>query len=236
MFVICQSLTSLTLEKYIFLLQVIWCTLLSILIPILVVGTTTKNNGRFNIFTFSLNIITSIIHPILLHFRLAASKIIKKKLILLNDARIDANLKEIIENKRELERDLLKETRLYLGLETIFQVAGNTVLLFFAKSSTKTSQGLSSLLEKNTSAFMGLTFPSEVVIAVLLAVNLLSFINVHINGMVEGYASNYNLLGKLTILLGIIGAVFVRITSILLYFSTSLGLLNMLRHYQGRLE
>ena len=134
---------------------------------------------------------------------------------------------------RELDRDLLKQTRLYLGLETIFQVAGSTVLLFFAKSSTKTSQGLSALLENNTSVFMGLSLPSEVVIGVLLFVNLLSFIFVHINGMVQGYASNYKLLGKFTILLGIICAVFVRIASILLYFSTSLGLFDILRHYQG---
>ena len=160
---------------------------------------------------------------------------IKKRLILLNDVRIDANLKEIIENKRELERDLLKETRLYLGLETIFQVAGNTILLFFATSSTKTRQGLSALLENNAYVFMGLSLPSEVVIAVLLVVNLLSFINVHLNGMVEGYASNYKLLGKLTIVIGIICAVFVRIASILLYFSPNLGLFDMLRHYQGRL-
>ena len=82
---------------------------------------------------------------------------------------------------------------------------------------------------------MGLSLPSEVVIAFLLAVNLLSFINVHINGTVEGYASNYELLGKFTILLGIICAVFVRIASIVLYFSTSLGLFDLLRHYQGRL-
>ena len=222
--------------EYVFLLQIIWCNFLSILVPILIVSTTRKRNGKFNPCAFLFDVITSIIHPIQIRFSLAASKYIRKKLILLNDVRIDENFKDIVKIIRELEIDLLKQTRLYLGLETIFQVTGNTVLLFFAKSSTKTSQGLSSLLEKNTSAFMGLTLPSEVVIAVLLAVNLISFINVHIKGMVEGYASNYKLLGKLTILLGIIGAVFVRITSILLYFSTSLGLFDMLRHYQGRLE
>ena len=203
------------------------------MIPILIVGTTRKRIGKFNPCAFLLDVITSIIHPIQLRYKLAASIFIKKRLILLNDVRIDANLKEIIENKRELERDLLKETRIYLGLETIFQVAGNTVLLFFAKSSTKTSQGLSALLENNTSVVMGLSLPSEVVIAALLVVSLLCFLNVHTNGTVEGYASNYKLLGKLTILIGIICAVFVRVASILLYFSTNLGLFNLLRHYQG---
>ena len=226
----------LTIKKIHFLLQIIWCTLLSILIPILVVGTTRKRNGKFNVFTFLLNVVTSIIHPIQLHFRLAASKIIKKKLILLHDARIDANFKDIVKNIRELESDLLKETRLYLGTETISQVAGNTILLFFAKSSTKTSQGLSTLLENNTSVFMGLSLPSDVVIAAFLVISLLSVVNVHMNGMVEGYASNYKLLGKLTILLGIICSVFARIASIALYFSTYLGLFDLLRHYQGRLE
>ena len=153
----------------------------------------------------------------------------------MDDARYDANFQDICQNIRELERELLKQTRLYLGLETIFQVAGNTVLLFFAKSSTKTRQGLAALLENNATVFMGLSLPSEVVIAVLLVVNLLSFINVHINGMVEGYASNYNLLGKFTAFLGIICNVFVRIFSILLYFSTNLGLFSLLRLYQGTL-
>ena len=178
---------------------------------------------------------TAIIHPIQLRFRLAASKFIRNKLILLNDSRIDESFKDTVKTIRELDKDLLKQTRLYLGLETIFQVAGNTVLLFFAKSSTKTRQGLAALLENNATVFMGLSLPSEVVITFLLVVNLLSFINVHINSMVEGYASNYNLLGKFTAFLGIICNVFVRIFSILLYFSTNLGLFSLLRHYQGTL-
>ena len=217
------------------MLQIIWCTLLSILIPILIDGTSRKRNGKFNPCAFLFDVITSIIHPIQLRLRLASSKFIKNEIILLNDARIDENFKDIVMKIRELDRDLLKQTRLYLGLETIFQVAGSTVLLFFAKSSTKTSQGLSALLENNTSVFMGISLPSEVVIGVLLVVNLLSFIYVHMNGMVQGYASNYKFLGKFTILLGITCAVFVRIASILLYFSTNLGLFNLLFHYQGRL-
>ena len=218
------------------MLQIIWCTLLSILIPILIDATTRKKNGKFNPCAFLFDVITSIIHPIQLRFRLAASKFIKNEIILLNDARIGENFKDIVMKIRELDRDLLKQTRLYLGLETSFQVAGSTVLLFFAKSSTKTSQGLSALLENNTSVVMGLSLPSEVVIAALLVVSLLCFLNVHINGTVEGYASNYKLLGKLTILIGIICAVFVRVASILLYFSTNLGLFNLLRHYQGMLK
>ena len=217
------------------MLQIILCYLLSILIPILIAGTTRKKDGKINPCAFLLDVITAIIHPIQLRFRLAASKFIKNEIILLNDARIDQNFKDIVMKIRELDRDLLKQTRLYLGLETIFQVAGSTVLLFFAKSSTKTSQGLSALLKNNTSVFMGLSLPSEVVIGVLLFVNLLSFIFVHINGMVQGYASNYKFLGKFTILLSITCAVFVRIASILLYFSTSLGMFDLLRHYQGRL-
>ena len=211
---------------------------MSILIPILIVGTTRKRYKRevkLNPCTFLFDVMTAIIHPIQLRFRLAASKFIRNKLILLNDSRIDESFKDTVKTIRELDRDLLKQTRLYLGLETIFQVAGNTVLLFFAKSSTKTRQGLAALLENNATVFMGLSLPSEVVIAVLLVVNLLSFINVHINSMVEGYASNYNLLGKFTAFLGIICNVFVRIFSILLYFSTNLGLFSLLRHYQGTL-
>ena len=73
----------------------------------------------------------------------------------------------------------------------------------------------------------------SLVIGVLLAINLMSFIKVQMSGMIEGYASNYSVLGKVVLLLNIVCSTMVRIASITLYFSTTLGLLNLLKHYQG---
>ena len=64
--------------------------------------------------------------------------------------------------------------------------------------------------------------------------NLVSFVKVQINGIVEGFASNYSFTGKAMILFGIICAALVRIGSMTLYFSTYLGLFDLLHHYQGK--
>ena len=81
---------------------------------------------------------------------------------------------------------------------------------------------------------MGFSLPPELVIGALLAINLLSFIKVQMNGMIEGYASNYSILGKVGLLITVICAALVRITSMTLYFSTTLGLFDLLRHFQGK--
>ena len=144
------------------------------------------------------------------------------------------NFQEVIMRIRFLEAQMIRHSRLQLGLETIFQVTGNTILLFFAYSKTRSRQGLSSLFEKDTNIFMGVSLPSELLIAFFLIINLMSFIKVQLDGIIEGFASNYTFMGKATILLGIICAALIRIASMTLFFSTNLGLFDLLHHYQGR--
>ena len=68
-----------------------------------------------------------------------------------------------------------------------------------------------------------------------MAMNLASFINVHTNGILQGYSSNNNLVGKLMLMLCIFCGSLIRIASMILYFAPTLGLFNLLPHYQGRL-
>ena len=68
-----------------------------------------------------------------------------------------------------------------------------------------------------------------------MAMNLASFINVHTNGILQGYSSNNNLVGKLMLMLCIFCGSLIRIASMILYFAPTLGLFNLLHHYQGRL-
>ena len=144
------------------------------------------------------------------------------------------NFKEVVLRIRFLEAQMIRHSRIQLGLETIFQLTGNAILLLFAYSKTRSRQGLSSLFESDTDIFSGLSLPAELLIALLLLMNLLSFVKVQINGIVEGFASNYSFRGKAMILLGIICAALVRIGSMTLYFSTNLGLFDLLHHYQGK--
>ena len=144
------------------------------------------------------------------------------------------NFKEVIMRIRFLEEEMIRHSRLQVGLETIFQVTGNTILLLFAHSETRSRQGLSSLFETETEIISGLSLPSEIILALLLLLNLLSFVKVQMNGIIKGFASNYSFSGKALILLGIICAASVRIASMTLYFSTNLGLFDLLHHFQGR--
>ena len=182
---------------------------------------------------------TAIIQPIQLQYELIATRLIKKKLLLMDDVKMAPNFKELVVRIRFLEEQLIRHSRLQLGLETMFQVTGNSILLFFAYSKTRARQGLSKIFDSDTDilgefSWLEFSLPSELIIAFLLILNLLCFVKVQMNGTIEGFVSNYSFMGKIMILLGIICGALVRIASMTLYFSTNLGLFDLLRHYQGK--
>ena len=152
----------------------------------------------------------------------------------MDNVQMAPNFTEVVMKIKSLEEQMIRHSRLQLGLETIFQVTGNAILLFFTQSKTRAKHGLSSIFESDTDIFSGFSLPSELLIALLLSLNMLSFVKVQMNGIIEGFASNYSFLGKAMILLGIICSASVRIASMTLYFSTNLGLFDLLHHYQGR--
>ena len=133
-----------------------------------------------------------------------------------------------------MERDLTKHNQVQLGFETIYQLIGTSILICYANSDTKTRQGLTAFFEEQNYSIMGFTLTSEVVITILLALNLFSIIKAHFTGIIAGYASNYQSVGKFMILLCITLNSIVRVWSIILYFSPVLGLFNLLNHYQGK--
>ena len=186
-----------------------------------------------NFVNYLLQICTTVIIPIQLQYELVATKFIRKKLLIMNNVAMAPNFKDVLVKIKFLEEEILRHSRLHLGLETIFQGTANTVLFFYAYSTTRARQGLSSMFDGDEKKIMGLSLPPQFIMGALLGINFLSFIRVQINGIVEGYASNYSLLGKLTILISIICATSVRIFSMTLYFSTTLGLFSLLGHFQG---
>ena len=202
------------------------------MVPILVVGTLRKRNDTTNIVKNLLGICTALVKPIQLQFELVSTKLVKSKLVIMNDLTMAPNFQEVVMKIKCLEEEILRHTRVQLGLETIFQVTANAILLLYAQSTTRARQGLSSLFDRDI-YFMGFSLPPELVIGVLLAINLMSFLKVQMNGMIEGYSSNYSILGKVVLLLNIICSTVVRIASMTLYFSTTLGLFGLLNHYQG---
>ena len=55
----------------------------------------------------------------------------------------------------------------------------------------------------------------------------------HYQGIIEGFGSDYSLCGKFMVFVTIMCASIVRIMSCVLYFTSTLGLFDLLRHYQG---
>ena len=179
------------------------------------------------------DIVTTIIHPITLHFKLVASKWTKKKLLRQKDKSFAPEFEEIVLMIRGLKAELIKHIRLQVGLETTFQTIGNTILLFYAYSSTRTQQGLAALFQEDAFDFLGLTLKSQTVIAILLVLNLVSLIKAHFQGIVEGFGSDYSLFGKLMVFVTIMCSSIVRIMSCVLYFTSTLGLFDLLGHFKG---
>ena len=211
----------------------IWTTFLSILIPLLLAASIRKSIANKTLFRVLQDVVTTIIHPITLHFKLVASKWTKNKLLKQKDKSFAYEFEEIALRIRELEAELIKHIRLQVGLETTFQTIVTTILLLYASSSTKTRQGLVALFQEDAFNFLGLTLNSETVVAILLAQNLVTLIKAHFQGIVEGCGSDYSLFGKFMVFVTIICASIVRIMSCVFYFTSTLGLFDLLYHFQG---
>ena len=211
----------------------IWTTFLSILIPLLLAASIRKSIANKTLFRVLQDVVTTIIHPITLHFKLVASKWTKNKLLKQKDKSFAYEFEEIALRIRELEAELIKHIRLQVGLESTFQTIGNTVLLFYAYSSTRTKQGLVALFQEGAVNFLGLTLKSETVAVILLVLNLLSLIKAHYQGIVEGFGSDYSFCGKFMVFVTIMCASIGRIMSCVFYFTSTLGLFDLLCHYQG---
>ena len=212
--------------------QVIWCTLCSIVVPILIVCSI-KDRVDKGIAYILQDYLTGFFQPIQLHYKLVAANFIKKMIIQQKKLTLASSYSEICTRIKRLEHDLKKHNQVQLGFETICQLIGTSILICYANSKTKTRQGLTALFEEQNIDIMGFTLTSEVVITILLALNLLSFSKANFAGIVAGYASNYQSVGKFMILLCITLNSIVRVGSIILYFSPVLGLFNLLHHYQG---
>ena len=99
-----------------------------------------KRAGKKSFFNALLNFFTTVLHPINLNCKLVAAKWIKTKILRLNDEFFAPVFEEQTIKIRQLEQELIEHTRLQLGLETIFQTIGDTTLLFYAYSLTRTKQ------------------------------------------------------------------------------------------------
>ena len=102
----------------------IWCNFLSILVPVLIVGNSKNGNNTITLIKRSYSICTAVIQPIRLQYEIVAMKLVKKKLLGRKDVKMAPNFEEVVMKIRCIEEEILRHTRLQLGLETIFGSSG----------------------------------------------------------------------------------------------------------------
>ena len=194
----------------------------------------TTRMGKVKVAKLIVDFLTAIIRPIILHYQVTVSKFMRIRILKQADLAIASSWAKVCAKIEMQERELHKQARLQLGLETIFQLAGNVVLLCYGYSLTKTSQGLSALFKQDNVTIWNMTFSSNFILGTLLVMNLITFFRVNFCCIVEGYGSNCKIIGKTILLMCIAIGSLMRILSITLYFAPTLGLFDLLHHYQGK--
>ena len=169
------------------------------MVPIITAGTITDRRGSWCL----LGTLLAAFKPIRLYHELATAKFIRKRLICFSNISLAIGLRVEVKKIEKLEKELTKHIKVQQGLETVFQITINTILVSYAYSSTKTRQGLAAVFTQDALVFMGIKISPEIIIAVLLSLNSLSLIRTHMSGFTLGYGSNYSLLGKLLLFQGV---------------------------------
>ena len=217
---------------------VIEITFLSIVIPLFIAGTLKKRSDEYNgckrICLFIWDILTAIIEPIRLHFKLVLANCRQQILLKREKASFGLIFKKNSLLIKETQRQVSKHIRLQQGLETIYQLAVTVILLAYAESETKTSQALSGLFKNDGLTVFGIYLSPIALIIFNVTMNIIGFTSANVNGIREG---RHHFPAVSTLLLGlcVFCACLTRILGITLYFSPPLGFFNLLFHYKAEM-
>ena len=210
---------------------------MTIIVPIVVSGTIKQRQPNKHLLrrfsTFLFDMITSIFHPIKLDYDLVVAKCVNEKLL---ESKLTSTITHFEENAKIikcLEEEKCRHVRLQQGLETIYQLTLNLLLLLYGLTNTKTSQGLSALFESdNHIDIIGIPISATLMITINTVLNFFSLIYANINGIREN-SRYFPVMSQLILALAISCSCASRIMSIILYFSPTLGLFDLLHHYKG---
>ena len=140
--------------------------------------------------------------------------------------KLKPNDNSLILAKENFKRILNTHIKLELGLETIYQLVGQLILLFMAYTETPTKNGLRSLFND------GLSARPIFFLITSICLSLYSCVASHwkaLNICREFFPFKSRLISGLYCLLGCL----TRVTAIIMFFAGPLGLFSLLRHLQG---
>ena len=116
------------------------------------------------------------------------------------------------------------------GIETLYQITFQILLLLFTQTKTPTTGGLESFFEK--SSFMGLSVDPTTFLTISVVLSLKTCIFLHIKALCveKGY---FRSKAKFAVFLWALFATVRRVGTIIAFFAPSLGLFSMLHHWQA---
>ena len=210
---------------------------MTIIVPIVVSGTIRQRQPNRplprRLSTLLFDMITAIFHPIKLHYDLVVAKCVNEKLL---ESKLTSMITYFEENAKiiqRLEEEKCRHVRLQQGLETIYQLTLNLLLLLYGLTKTRTSQSLSALFESdNNIDIIGIPMSATLVITINTVLNFFSLIYANINGIREN-SRYFPFMSQLILALAISCSCVSRIMSIILFFSPTLGLFDLLHHFKG---
>ena len=137
---------------------------------------------------------------------------------------LDKKLNEKWEN---VKYHLCQHIRMELGLETIFQLSGQLILLFYALTETGTYEGLDQIFKKDSTKVLSL-----LILTVSSAWSLISCSTSNLKALTS-QREYFPLKSKLVAAIYTLFACSTRVLVFVMYFTPPLGLFNLLRHLQA---
>ena len=183
---------------------------LTMVIPVFATGTMKSRSNKMGLikrtFMLIIDVLTAIIDPIRLYFKLILAKLVRSKILMINNTSLAPVFMKQTEIIKDLKTEIFTHIRLQQGLETIYQLIINVILIFYARSKTKTSQGLVGLFEGENVSFIS----AEFVLVINLTLNIIGFTSANLNG-IRGHANHFPLVSKLLLSICILCSTLTRI-------------------------
>ena len=168
------------------------------------------------------------LHPILVQIKLSICEKIHEVIVKGNDLTLHKRFIKNIKRRMLLTYHSNNIKRLELGLETIFQLSAQVALLAMSASETRTFHGLASVVKGSKVLFI----PAEIYVYISIMISISGFVWSQ-SGGIAGQRVHFPLTSRLMIGMSALIACLIRVAAFVLFFSPSLGLWSLLRHYQG---
>ena len=138
----------------------------------------------------------------------------------------------LLENYRRIRKQVSQYIKIELCIELSLQITLSSLMLAFTSSETRTEQGLEAIFQDSKVEIFGISIPPAVFIALNMAWSLYSCWKAFVRGM---SATKDHFPSTSTYALGayVVVSVAIRCGNTLIFLAPSLGLFDLLRHYQG---